>query len=146
MCPHCNGRISTSSLLTYLGDAGDHVANVRFERVDSARLLGAAEPDSNTDKGTSSLLGVLLHLLELASDVREVLGHLASCTLDCNFPCFHCAGNCKGRVNKRWLELSFISKVVKQESSHLGTRTISWDLNPVLLQHLPHFAYIFFIK
>ena len=102
--------------MTYLGDASDHVANVRFERVDSARLLGATEPDSNTDKGTSSLLGALLHFLELTSDVREVLGHGTSRTLDCNFPCFHCACNYRNKANKRGLELS----IHKSNESHLG--------------------------
>lgn len=55
---------------------------MRFKRVDSARLLVATEPNSNADKGTSSLLGALLHLLELASNVRKVLRDLTSLSLD----------------------------------------------------------------
>ena len=80
-------------MTTYLGNASDHVANVGLERVDSAGLLVAAEPDANTDKVTSALLVVLLHLLKLASDVREVLRHSSSLALDSNFPCIHCALN-----------------------------------------------------
>ena len=92
-------RIWTISLarkwpLTYLGDASDHVINVRFERVDSARLLVAAEPDANADIGARSLLGVLLHLLELTSNVGEVFRHLTSNALDSNFPCIHCSLDC----------------------------------------------------
>lgn len=86
--------------MTYLSDASDHVANVGLESVDSARLLGAAEPDSNTDKGTISLLCSLLHLLELTSDVREVLGNLTSDTLDRNFPRVNSAGNYRSRVKQ----------------------------------------------
>jgi hypothetical protein len=72
---------------------------VRFKRVDSARLLVATEPNSNTDKGTGSLLGGLLHLLELASNVRKVLRDFASLSLDSNFPCIHCACNCSEESN-----------------------------------------------
>merc|ERR1719420_81211 len=92
-----------------LSDADDHVANVRFKRVDSARLLVAAKPDSNTDEGSGSLLAFLLHLLELTGNMRKVLGYFSSLALDSNFPCIH------------------------------GCRNSCWDLNPVLLQHLPHF-------
>ncbi len=86
--------------LTYLSDASDHVANVRFERVDSASLLVATEPDANTDEGALTLLGVLLQLLEFTSNVGEVLLHLTSLALDSNFPCIHCSGNCINRTDK----------------------------------------------
>ena len=68
---------------------------MRFERVDSARLLVATEPDANTDEGSISLLGGLLHLLELASNMGEVFLHLTSLAFDSNFPCIHCALNCR---------------------------------------------------
>jgi len=78
---------------TYLSDANDHVVNVRLERVNSAGLLVATEPYANTNKSSSSLLVVLLHLLQLASNMGEVLGDFASLSLDNNFPCIHCACN-----------------------------------------------------
>ena len=83
--------------MTYLSDTSDHVANVRFERVDSASLLVATEPDANTDEGAAALLSILLHLLEFTSNVGEVLLHLTSLALDSNFPCIHCSGNCTKR-------------------------------------------------
>ena len=67
---------------------------MRFKRVDSARLLVAAEPDSNTDEGSGSLLALLLHLLELAGDMRKVLDNFSSLALDSNLPCIHGCGNC----------------------------------------------------
>ena len=67
---------------------------MRFKRVDSAGLLVATEPDANTDEGAISFLGALLHFLELASNVRKVLGHFASLSLDRNFPCIDFACNC----------------------------------------------------
>ena len=81
------------SLFTYLGDASDHVTNVRFDRVDSTSLLVATEPDANTDEGSLTLLGVLCQLLEFTSNVGEVPLHLTSLALDSNFPCIHCCGN-----------------------------------------------------
>ena len=78
---------------TYLSDADDHVADVGFERVDRAGLLGATEPDADADIGALPLLAVLLHLFELTSDVGEILRNCASDTLDRNFPCCHCARN-----------------------------------------------------
>lgn len=41
---------------TYLGDSSDHVCNERFERVDSASLLVAAEPNADADEVAGSLL------------------------------------------------------------------------------------------
>ena len=79
---------------TYLSDADDHVADVGFERVDRAGLLGATEPDADADIGAGPLLAILLHLFELTSDVGEILRDCASDTLDRNFPCLHCARNC----------------------------------------------------
>ena len=67
---------------------------MRFKRVDSARLLVAAKPDSNTDEGSGSLLALLLHLLELAGNMRKVLGYFSSLALDSNFPCTHGCRNC----------------------------------------------------
>ena len=67
---------------------------MRFKRVDSARLLVAAKPDSNTDEGSGSLLALLLHLLELAGNMRKVLGYFSSLALDSNFPCIHGCRNC----------------------------------------------------
>ena len=64
---------------------------MRFECIDSAGLLCATEPYANTDVGAVSLLVVLLHLLELAGDVREVLGDFTSLSLDSNFPCIDVA-------------------------------------------------------
>ena len=64
---------------------------MRFERVDSTSLLVATEPYANTDVGAVSLLVVLLHLLELTGDVREVLGDFTSLSLDSNFPCIDVA-------------------------------------------------------
>ena len=80
-------------MVTYLGDTDDHVGDVGLKGVNSASLLVAAEPNANTDEVASSLLGVLLHLFELASNVREVLGNTSSLALDSNFPCIHCACN-----------------------------------------------------
>ena len=78
---------------TYLCDANDHVSNMRFERVNRASLFVATEPDSDADEGSISLLGGLLHLLELTSNVGVVLGNRASLALDSNFPCIHSALN-----------------------------------------------------
>ena len=64
---------------------------MRFECIDSAGLLGATEPYANTDVGAVSLLVLLLHLLELTGDVREVLGDFTSLSLDSNFPCIDVA-------------------------------------------------------
>ena len=72
---------------------------MRFKRVDSARLLVAAKPDSNTDIGAASLLAVLLHFLELAGNVRKVLGYFSSLALDSNLPCIHGCGNCGKEQN-----------------------------------------------
>ena len=105
-----------------------------LEGVDGTSLLVAAEPDSDADEVPGSLLGGLLQLLELARNVREVLGDLASLSFDSNFPCIHCALHCSHETQQL------------DESKGAGTPTIVWDLNPVLCQHLPHFAYIFFIK
>ena len=81
-------------LKTYLSDADDHVADVGFERIDRAGLLGATEPDADADIGAASLLAFLLHLFELTSDMGEILLDGASGALDRNFPCFHYARNC----------------------------------------------------
>ena len=78
---------------TYLSDADDHVANVRFERVNCASLFVATKPDSDADEGSVSLLSGLLHLFELTSNVGEVLSNRASLALDSNFPCIHSALN-----------------------------------------------------
>ena len=80
---------------TYLGDTDNHVADGRFEGVDSTRLLLTTEPDANADERTIPLLSRLLHLLQLTGNVGEVLGNLATGALDSNFPCIHCALNCK---------------------------------------------------
>lgn len=85
---------------TYLGDADDHVADRRFERVDGTGLLLAAEPNANADESTISLLDGLLHFLHLAGNVGEVLGNLTTATFDGNFPGVHSALNCD---NKRKL-------------------------------------------
>ena len=82
---------------TYLGDTDNHVSNSGLERVDRTRLLLATEPDANADKSTIPLLSRLLHLLELTSNVREVLADLTTLALDSNFPCIHCALNCSKR-------------------------------------------------
>lgn len=83
--------------MTYLGDADDHVRNVRFEGVHSAGLLVAAKPDANTDVGTAALLVILLHELDLASNMGEVLGHAALGTRDSNFPSVHFRLHCAKR-------------------------------------------------
>jgi len=99
-----------------LGGTSDHVLDEGLEGVDSTGLLVSTEPDSDADEGTVSLLGVLLHLLELAGDVREVFLDFTSLALDGNLSGVNSAGN------------------------------IIWDLYPVFLQHLSHFALVFFIK
>ena len=80
-------------LRTYLSDSNDHVANVGLERVDGAGLLVATEPNTDANKSTVPLLGALLHLFELASNVREVFLDLTPLALDSNFPCIHRAFN-----------------------------------------------------
>ena len=66
---------------------------MRFERVDGTSLLVATEPYANADESSGSLLGRLLHLFELTSDVGEVLGKRTSLTLDSNLPCVYFALN-----------------------------------------------------
>ena len=86
-------RTEIADKRTYLCDADDHVANVRFKRVNGASLFVATKPDSDADEGSVSLLCGLLHLLELTSNVGVVLGNFASLALDSNFPCIHSALN-----------------------------------------------------
>ena len=70
---------------------------MRFERVDSTSLLVATEPYANTDEGTVSLLGRLLHLFELTRDMGEVLKNFTSLSLDSNFPCIDSALYCSSK-------------------------------------------------
>merc|ERR1719471_1691397 len=84
-------------------------ANSATSHLDDLVLLATKEPDADADERSISLLGSLLHLLELTSNVRVVLGDLASLARDNNFPCIHSALN------------------------------IVWNLNPVLSQHRLHF-------
>ena len=79
--------------MTYLGDTSNHVVDKRFEGIDRAGLLVATEPYANADESSGSLLGRLLHLFELTSDVGEVFGKGTSLTLDSNLPCVYFALN-----------------------------------------------------
>ena len=82
----------------YLGDAKNHVGDVGLECVDSAGLFDAAKPDANANVGATSLAGGLLHLLQLAGNVREVLGNLTSLALDSDLPGIHLARNCSSQT------------------------------------------------
>ena len=90
---------------------------MRFERVDSARLLVAAEPNANTDEGTLALLLVLLHLLDLASDVGEVLGHGALGARNSHFSCINRSLNCTHKTHD---QIMFTES--RRTYPHLGSK------------------------
>lgn len=64
-----------------------------LEGVDSASLLVTTEPNADADECTSALLGCLLHLLDFARHMGEVLGNFTSLALDSNFPCINGCSN-----------------------------------------------------
>jgi hypothetical protein len=66
---------------------------VGLEGVDSTSLLVATEPNADADECTSALLGSLLHLLDFARHMGEVLGNFTSLALDSNFSCIHGCNN-----------------------------------------------------
>ena len=69
---------------TYLSYTSKHVLDERDESSDRTGLFVRAKPHAEANKVTSSFLLLLLQNLHLNSNVGEVLGHLASWTLDCH--------------------------------------------------------------
>ena len=73
---------------TYVGDTGNHIVNVRFERVNSTGLLVAAEPHANSKAGTVGCLCVLAlgggDCLNFTRQVAEVFDYSTSGALNSN--------------------------------------------------------------
>ena len=71
--------------MTYLGDTDDHVFDKRFEGIDRASLLVAAEPHADSDEFSLLFLVILVHSLQFDSEMGEVFGYLSSWSLHSNF-------------------------------------------------------------
>lgn len=70
--------------MTYLGDTNDHVFDKRFEGIDRAGLLVAAEPHADADEFALLFLVILIHFLEFNSKMGKVFGDLTSWSLHSN--------------------------------------------------------------